>query len=235
MRLLQSSVFRAVVAIIVGALLVKYREDTVTWLTIAIGILFFLSGLTSVIIYYANKRNLGRDTSTVTDSVSQAMTPAFPIGGLGSMVLGVILAFMPITFIRGVVVILGCIVILATIGQFVSLAQARRYGSVPFIFWIFPSILLLIGVYCVAQPVDTASLNGLRSRGMYQCIQDLPAEEVLGKNGQPGTEGTTQRYPRCRRGEMREEEGSGFFLALLSLGVFLIFYTIAKEIKPYQK
>ena len=57
MRLLQSSVFRAVVAIIVGALLVKYREDTVTWLTIAIGILFFLSGLTSVIIYYANKRN----------------------------------------------------------------------------------------------------------------------------------------------------------------------------------
>ncbi|MFW5513580.1 MAG: DUF308 domain-containing protein, partial [Prevotella sp.] len=31
MRLLQSSVFRAVVAIIVGALLVKYREDTVTW------------------------------------------------------------------------------------------------------------------------------------------------------------------------------------------------------------
>ena len=158
MRLLQSSVFRAVVAIIVGALLVKYREDTVTWLTIAIGILFFLSGLTSVIIYYANKRNLGRYTSTVTNSVSQAMTPAFPIGGLGSMVLGVILAFMPITFIRGVVVILGCIVILATIGQFVSLAQARRYGSVPFIFWIFPSILLLIGVYCVAQPVDTASL-----------------------------------------------------------------------------
>ncbi|MFW5515366.1 MAG: DUF308 domain-containing protein, partial [Prevotella sp.] len=58
MRLLQSSVFRAVVAIIVGALLVKYREDTVTWLTIAIGILFFLSGLTSVIIYYANKRNV---------------------------------------------------------------------------------------------------------------------------------------------------------------------------------
>ncbi len=34
---------------------------------------------------------------------------------------------------------------------------------------------------------------------------------------------------------MREEEGSGFFLALSSLGVFLIFYTIAKEIKPYQK
>ena len=55
-------------------------------------------------------------------------------------------------------IILGAIVILATIGQFVSLAQARRYGSVPFFFWIFPSILFLIGVYCVVKPVDSASL-----------------------------------------------------------------------------
>jgi EamA domain-containing membrane protein RarD len=159
MRLLQSSVFRAVVAIIVGALLVKYREDTVTWLTIAIGVLFFLSGLTSVIIYYVNKRNIERTASEgAPEAARSLMTPAFPVGGLGSMVLGVILAFMPVTFIRGVVIILGAIVILATIGQFVSLAQARRYGSVPFFFWIFPSILFLIGVYCVVKPVDSASL-----------------------------------------------------------------------------
>ena len=231
MRLLQSSVFRAVVAIIVGALLVKYREDTVTWLTIAIGILFFLSGLTSVIIYYANKRNLGRDTSTVTDSVRQAMTPAFPIGGLGSMVLGVILAFMPITFIRGVVVILGCIVILAI------RLRPFHFLDIPINTPPHRSILCgATGRHGLSPTVHHwLGLNGLRSRGMYQCIQDLPAEEGLGKNGQPGTEGTTQQYPRCRRGEMREEEGSGFFLALLPLGVFLIFYTIAKEIKPYQK
>ena len=185
MRLLQSSVFRAVVAIIVGALLVKYREDTVTWLTIAIGVLFFLSGLTSVIIYYVNKRNIERTASEgAPEAARSLMTPAFPVGGLGSMVLGVILAFMPVTFIRGVVIILGAIVILATIGQFVSLAQARRYGSVPFFFWIFPSILFLIGVYC-----------------MYQRIQNIPSEESLAKDERTSAEATTRQHPGCRGSE----------------------------------
>ena len=38
MKVFQSSVVRALCAIIVGALIVKYRELTVTWITIAIGV-----------------------------------------------------------------------------------------------------------------------------------------------------------------------------------------------------
>lgn len=180
MRLLQSSVFRAVVAVIIGALLVKYRQDTVTWLTIAVGILFFLSGLASVIIYYVNKRGVERVAAAeAPESLHEAMTPAFPIGGLGSMVLGVILAFMPATFIRWIVIILGALVILATIGQFVTLAQARRYGSVPFVFWLFPSILFLVGIYCIVQPIDSASMPlfiigwAMMVYGVVECINAI--------------------------------------------------------------
>lgn len=180
MRLLQSSVFRAVVAVIIGALLVKYRQDTVTWLTIAVGILFFLSGLASVIIYYVNKRGVERVAAAeASESLHEAMTPAFPIGGLGSMVLGVILAFMPATFIRWIVIILGALVILATIGQFVTLAQARRYGSVPFVFWLFPSILFLVGIYCIVQPIDSASMPlfiigwAMMVYGVVECINAI--------------------------------------------------------------
>lgn len=180
MRLLQSSVFRAVVAVIIGALLVKYRQDTVTWLTIAVGILFFLSGLASVIIYYVNKRGVERVAAAeAPESLREAMTPAFPIGGLGSMVLGVILAFMPATFIRWIVIILGALVILATIGQFVTLAQARRYGSVPFVFWLFPSILFLVGIYCIVQPIDSASMPlfiigwAMMVYGVVECINAI--------------------------------------------------------------
>lgn len=36
MKVLQSSILRAIGAIVVGALLVKYREQTVTWITILI-------------------------------------------------------------------------------------------------------------------------------------------------------------------------------------------------------
>ena len=48
MKVIHSSFFRAICAIIVGALLIQYREQTVTWITIAVGVLFFLSGVISV-------------------------------------------------------------------------------------------------------------------------------------------------------------------------------------------
>ncbi|HEY9550995.1 MAG TPA: DUF308 domain-containing protein, partial [Prevotella sp.] len=56
MKIIQSSLFRALIAIIVGALLIKYREQTVTWITISIGVLFFLSGIISCASYYSAKR-----------------------------------------------------------------------------------------------------------------------------------------------------------------------------------
>ena len=49
MKIFQSSIFRAICAIVVGALLIKYPEDGVTWLTVAIGVLFLLSGIIAVI------------------------------------------------------------------------------------------------------------------------------------------------------------------------------------------
>ena len=57
MKFLQSSVFRALCAMIVGVLLIEYREQMVTWLTIAIGVLFFLSGVISIVTYFSAKRN----------------------------------------------------------------------------------------------------------------------------------------------------------------------------------
>ena len=56
MKVVHSSFFRAICAIIVGALLIQYREQTVTWITIAIGVLFFLSGIISLATYFSAKR-----------------------------------------------------------------------------------------------------------------------------------------------------------------------------------
>ena len=58
MRIWQSAVFRALCAIIVGALLLKYREETVTWITILIGVLFLLSGIVSVVAYYTARKRM---------------------------------------------------------------------------------------------------------------------------------------------------------------------------------
>ena len=71
MRIIQSAIFRALCAIVVGAMLVKYREDMVTWLTISIGILFFVSGIISCIAYFIQKRrylDMEKEGITITDS-----------------------------------------------------------------------------------------------------------------------------------------------------------------------
>ena len=43
MRILQSSVFRALCAIIIGVLLIKFPDNTVKGITVAIGVLFLVS------------------------------------------------------------------------------------------------------------------------------------------------------------------------------------------------
>ena len=48
---------RALAAAIVGVFIIQYREDTVRWITIGSGILFFVSGVITCAIYYSNKRD----------------------------------------------------------------------------------------------------------------------------------------------------------------------------------
>ena len=102
MKVVHSSFFRAICAIVVGALLIRYREQTVTWITIAIGVLFFLSGVISVATYFSAKRNFDK-VAVVYDAHGKQLTglrPNFPIVGIGSLCLGLILALMPNTFIN---------------------------------------------------------------------------------------------------------------------------------------
>ena len=94
MKVVHSSLFRAVCAIIIGVLLIQYREQTVTWITIAIGVLFFLSGAISLISYFSAKRTAekmqGQMLSDANGKQIIGIKPNFPIVGLGSLILGMI-------------------------------------------------------------------------------------------------------------------------------------------------
>ena len=96
MKVIHSSIFRAVCAIIVGVLLIQYREQTVTWITIAIGVLFFLSGVISLASYWAAKRNAekmqGQILSDSNGKPIMGMIPKFPLVSVGSLILGLLLA-----------------------------------------------------------------------------------------------------------------------------------------------
>ncbi|GAB6982157.1 HdeD family acid-resistance protein [Prevotella dentasini] len=160
MKVLQSSVIRAIVAIVVGVLLVKYREETMTWMTITVGLLFFLSGAVSCIAYYMERERTARLNAQPDKNSNEVAlkAPMFPIVGLGSLILGIILAMMPGTFITWVVYILAAILILGSINQFMNLAAARRFAHVPVAYWLFPVVTLIVGIIVVSKPMETATL-----------------------------------------------------------------------------
>ena len=158
MKTLISSLLRAICAIAVGALLVKYRELTVEWITVAIGILFFVSGVFSCIAYFVARGK--KDDVEVYDASGKRLTPVkpiFPIVGLGSLILGLILAVMPTTFITYLVYLLAAILILGAVNQLIGLVAATRIARVGIYFWIMPSLTLLIGLVAVISPGSIAS------------------------------------------------------------------------------
>ncbi|MBM6992061.1 MAG: DUF308 domain-containing protein [Prevotella sp.] len=158
MKVFQSSIFRAICAIAVGALLIKYREETVTGITIAIGLLFLISGLISCMAYFSAKRR--DDSVQVFDAQGNPIAPAvpaFPLVGIGSIVLGALLALAPNMFVNGLMYVLAAILILGALNQFFNLASALKYARIGFFWWVFPTIVLLIGLIAIFKPTLIAS------------------------------------------------------------------------------
>ena len=159
MKILQSSVFRSISAIAIGCLLIKYPDNTVTWITVAIGILFLLSGLISLIVYVHARKNVSEfKIMDMNGHVIAGEKPTFPIVGVGSLILGAMLALTPNVFITALMYIIGGILILGAINQFMNLVNARKYGKVGFGYWVFPSVVLLIGLYVIIKPMVPASM-----------------------------------------------------------------------------
>ena len=134
MKLLQSTIIRALTAIVVGALIIKYREETVQWLTICIGILFLITGLISCAVYFKDKQQ------------------TLPIVGMGSIALGVILAVMPTQFITGLTYVLAAMLILGAINEYVSLGRALRFYEIGWFYWLLPSVILIIAILMIINP-----------------------------------------------------------------------------------
>jgi uncharacterized membrane protein HdeD (DUF308 family) len=164
------------------------------WTTIAFGALFFLSGLVSVIAYYAEKRRAanmaerlsamsemrGKEMETPSeDSIRHSLMPGFPIVGIGSMVLGVILAIMPTTFIHGMMYVIAGLLVLGALNMMFNLSMARKFASIGLGFWIMPLLLLVLGVLMIAKPDLFAAMPfrilgwALIVYGVIECINAI--------------------------------------------------------------
>lgn len=158
MKAMQSSVFRAICAIIIGILLISNPDNTVKGITIAIGVLFLISGAISCAAYFNAKAHAGE--AEVYDTEGRLIVsgkPIFPIVGIGSILLGLILTIMPGAFITSLMYFLGAILILGSINQFMTLINANKAFRLPLWFWVCPSLVLITGLFVLIKPMETAA------------------------------------------------------------------------------
>lgn len=182
MKVFQSSIFRALCAIVVGALLVKYREQTVTWITIAIGVIFFVSGVISTVAYLSAKRQATKDGVEIYDAQGNRLTrpvPPFPIVGIGSIILGAWLALFPNSFVNGLMFVLAGMLILGALNLFFNLAAATRFSSIGCLWWVLPVAIFLVGITALVKPSTIASAPlfiigwGMMAYGMVDLVNTI--------------------------------------------------------------
>ena len=176
MRILQSSVFRAICAIIIGALLIKFPDNTVMGITVAIGVLFLISGLISCVTYFWAKRNVSEyKIYDAEGNLVAGEKPTFPIVGIGSAILGLILSLSPTAFVSALMYIIGAILILGAINQYMSLIGGRRYGRVGL--W-YNTAMLILGwctlVYGVVELIN--ALKFYRDKKSWIKAQEAPQQ-----------------------------------------------------------
>lgn len=133
------SLIRVVFALIIGLVLVIWPNAASDYLVITIGVLFIIPGLIGLIGYFTSDRSVNR---------------RFPLEGLGSLLFGSWLVIMPGFFANLLMYVLGIILTLGGAQQIYSVAIARRWTSVPYGFYVLPSLILLAGLLILFNPSE---------------------------------------------------------------------------------
>ena len=143
MKMMNYAMMRCVSAIIIGVFLMVWPEAAVLYLVIAIGAMFFLPSLFSLVEYFMKGRQAGS---------------YFPIVSLGSLLFGLWLMVSPGFFVGILMYVLGVVLVLAGISQIAGLLGARSHTVVAFGYYVMPVLILLAGLVVLANPFAAAAI-----------------------------------------------------------------------------
>ena len=143
MKMMNYGMMRCVSAIAIGLLLMVWPEAAILYLVIAIGAVFFLPSLFSLIAYFMKGRQLGM---------------YFPIVSLGGLLFGLWLMISPAFFVGILMYVLGAVLVFAGISQVVNLLGVRSYASVSQGFFVTPILILLAGLIVLVNPFAAATI-----------------------------------------------------------------------------
>ena len=138
MKVVNSYIFRAVCALLVGILLVSNPERMTGLLVQVIGGLFLLSGLVSLVSY-----------AMICLSDKSGMRPAFPL---------IFLIFFPALFVTYLMYVFGFLMVVGGVNQIWNLFRLRRL--IPFRWYVLLAALVItgMGVFVLFKPMESAAL-----------------------------------------------------------------------------
>ena len=143
MKMMNYSIMRCVSAIAIGILLMVWPETAIVYLVIAIGAMFFLPSLFTLVGYFVKGRQLGM---------------YFPIISLGSLLFGLWLMVSPAFFVGILMYVLGVVLVFAGISQIAGLLGARSHASVSFGYYVMPILILFAGLVVLVNPIAAATI-----------------------------------------------------------------------------
>lgn len=152
MKFLQNPILRAVAAVVVGVLLLKFSTAVLHGLTIACGIMFLVVGIIALLGWINSRRKkvdyrvYDADGKELKDEQSM-----FPIAGLGSLVLGIMMAVSSNLFLIWMMCLLSAVLILGALNECMNLWSARKYAAVHPALWLCPLVIIGAAVFVICK------------------------------------------------------------------------------------
>ena len=163
MKLLRISIIRAIAALVVGVLLLKYNADVLKVLTIALGIVFLLAGVVSL-VGWVNVRRKKADFRAYDNGQEQTQDsaqPMFPLAVLGSLLLGLILSLTRSDdYLEWAMYLLGGVLVLGALNMLMNLMSAKKMEPVAGWMWLVPVVIIVASVFAMIKglvPAETCT------------------------------------------------------------------------------
>ena len=145
MKFIGSYIFRSLCSLLVGLLLLFNAEQMPALIVRLIGFLFLLPGVFGVIVYLYGQFNR-----------RAIVRPTFPLMSIGSILFGAYLELYPDSFVTYLVFLLGLLLLLAGVNQFLSMVNNRKVSPFSLLLMLMPMVLMGIGGYCVTHSSEAA-------------------------------------------------------------------------------
>ncbi|MBP3552549.1 MAG: DUF308 domain-containing protein [Bacteroidaceae bacterium] len=141
------AMLRGIAALLIGILLVFWSQNAVTYLIMAVGCLFLIPGLLSLLAYFRQTSPEGNRSF----GWSQVL-------GIGSILFGLCLIVSPVFFEKSLMYALGIILSYAGISEIIQLTVARQWTRVPAGFYVTPVLVMLVGIFILFNPIESANV-----------------------------------------------------------------------------